>query len=563
MRNRDSCPDAAPACLLAQLVFSALLLALSAFNAEAATLPVVKPVMACADLMKLDLSYLKEAPTKLDSATMVIEGAPAPVCLVSGYAAPGVAFQVRLPTETWSQRMVMNGCGGYCGDLLSLPVGASAASTGCAMANSGELVVASHNGGHVGATDKGHFLRSISDGAWAVGDPSALVDFFYRSNRKATVAVKAIVAAFYGQPPKFSYFDGCSSGGRAGLQVAERYPDDYDGIVAGAPTIDNTAENTFVHGWNVRVNKAPDETSILTADKIPALAKAVLAACADKSGMIQDPRACHFDASSILCAGADSPDCLTEAQARVANLIWRGPADEKGKLLAPGGMPYGSELAWAGSMALPKGTKFSPDSSVDFAFSSDFPNFMSDWRRTGITNANMEFTEQEFRRLDAMHGLNDPTNPDLRAFAAHGGRLIIWQGWADSGTSPFGTLNYYAAVSALMGADFGVEIPGPVHGSGNVSLRRRPGRGDARYVDPSHRLGRGQGRARPADCVLPRRAGCGFACCPNAPGFALSRDGGLFGRRRRQQRVLLCGRSGRRRSERYAAVGRLSALQAG
>jgi Tannase and feruloyl esterase len=105
-----------------------------------------------------------------------------------------------LPTETWSQRILMNGCGGYCGDLLSLPVGAPSASTGCAMAESGELVVASHNGGHVGATDKRHFLHSIADGAWAVGDPSALVDFFYRSNRKATIAVKAIVAAFYGQP---------------------------------------------------------------------------------------------------------------------------------------------------------------------------------------------------------------------------------------------------------------------------------------------------------------------------------------------------------------------------
>jgi hypothetical protein len=185
----------------------------------------------------------------------------------------------------------------------------------------------------------------------------------------------------------------------------------------------------------VRVNLAPDGTSILTADKIPALAKAALAACADNSGMIQDPRACHFDATSIVCKGADAADCLTPDQARIANLIWRGPEDEKGELLAPGGMPYGSELAWAGSMALPKGSKFSPDTSVDYAVSYDFPNFMSSWRRTGVTNANIEFTDEEFRRLDAMHGLNDPTNPDLRAFAAHGGKLIIWQGWADSGTS--------------------------------------------------------------------------------------------------------------------------------
>ena len=133
-----------------------LLMLIGSGAASASPLSVVKPVMACGDLLKLDLSYVKEAPARLDSATVVTEGAPAPYCLVSGYVAPGVAFQVRLPTETWTQRMVMNGCGGYCGDLLSLPVGAPSASTGCAVAGSGELVVASHVGGHVGATEQRH-----------------------------------------------------------------------------------------------------------------------------------------------------------------------------------------------------------------------------------------------------------------------------------------------------------------------------------------------------------------------------------------------------------------------
>jgi feruloyl esterase len=123
-------------------------------------------------------------------------------------------------------------------------------------------------------------------------------------------------------------------------------------------------------------------------------------------------------------------------------------------------------------MALPKGVKFSPDTSVDFAFSYDFPNFMSNWRQIGLTNANIAFTSDEFRRLDAMHGLNDPTNPDLRAFAARGGKLIIWQGFADSGTSPFGTLNYYDAVKKFMGAEEAAKflalymIPGMYHCGG-------------------------------------------------------------------------------------------------
>ena len=161
------------------------------------------------------------------------------------------------------------------------------------------------------------------------------------------------------------------------MQVAQRYPNDYDGILAGSPTIDNTAENTFLHAWNVRVNSRPDGTSILTADKIPALHAAVLAACADNSGMITDPRTCHFDATTIICPGADSPSCLTPAQAQVANVVWRGPVDENGKLLSPGDQPYGTELAWAGSIALAPGVRFSQDTSSEFAFSYDFPNYMA------------------------------------------------------------------------------------------------------------------------------------------------------------------------------------------
>jgi 3-dehydroquinate dehydratase II len=157
--------------------------------------------------------------------------------------------------------------------------------------------------------------------------------------------------AFYSQRPRYSYFDGCSSGGRAALHEAQRDPDDYDGIVAGSPTIDNTAENTFLHAWNVRVNSNPDGTSILTSDKIPALAQAVLKACADTSGMIRDPRTCQYHATALVCPGPDSPSCLTPPQARAANQLWRGPVDESGTLLSPGDLPYGSEPAWAGSAA--------------------------------------------------------------------------------------------------------------------------------------------------------------------------------------------------------------------
>ena len=349
---------------------------------NAAALPVVTPVTACTDLLQLDLTGLDGAPTKLDSAVVVAASASNPTeqCVVTGYVAPKVRFTVRMPTQNWTQRLVMVGCGGYCGELIAptpAPYGVggnSGAAVGCPFLNSGELAIAAHDGGHTGNMDSARFLAAIADGMWAIEDTTALIDFFYSSNHKATIAAKAVMKAFYGQPPTYSYFDGCSSGGRAALHEAQRFPDDYNGILAGSPTIDNTSENTFLHSWNVRVNSNPDGTSILTADKIPALAQAVLMACADNSGMIQDPRTCHFDARKLLCpAGTDTPSCLTAQQANVANLVYQGPVDQTGTLMSPGDQPYGSELAWAGSIALAPGVVSTQDTSSEFAFSYDFP----------------------------------------------------------------------------------------------------------------------------------------------------------------------------------------------
>src|SRR6266851_2980226 len=217
-------------------------------DVTAAILPVVTPVMACADLLKVDFTGLEGAPTKLNSAVVVDPSASVPTqqCVVTGYVASKVKFTVRMPTQTWTQRLVMKGCGGYCGDLIApTPTtydvgGNSGAGVGCPFVNSGELAIAAHNGGHTGNTNAGRFLAAIADGMWAIEDSTALIDFFYASNHKATVAAKAVMNTFYGRIPTYSYFDGCSSGGRAALHEAQRFPDDYDGILAGSPTIDNT-----------------------------------------------------------------------------------------------------------------------------------------------------------------------------------------------------------------------------------------------------------------------------------------------------------------------------------
>src|SRR4030095_1870667 len=176
--------------------------------AQAATLPVVTPTVACTDLLTMDFTGLEDAPTKLDSAVVVAPSASAHTeqCVVSGYVAPKVKFTVAMPTHNWTQRLVMNGCGGYCGDLILSfsPIYSTGAATNCPRVTSGELAIASHNGGHVGNLNTARILAAISDGLWAVDDPTALIDFFYASNHKATLAVKAVMAAFYGQLTQYS-----------------------------------------------------------------------------------------------------------------------------------------------------------------------------------------------------------------------------------------------------------------------------------------------------------------------------------------------------------------------
>jgi len=416
-----------------------------------ADLAVVPAIKACEDLLREDFTDVDGAPSRLHSATVVTEGTPQPYCDVKGYAAGAVNFEVKLPISGWTQRFLMLGCGGYCGAIDVTPSAAS--TTGCAPLESGEMVVAS--------TDLGH-TRSASffaDGLWALGNPDAVADFAYLGMRKTTLVAKALVNSFYGQDAAYSYFLGCSDGGREGLHEIQRYPGDYDGAVIGAPVIDEVATNTFYHAWNVRVNSRPDGKAILTADKIPALHQAVLDACGTRAGgigdMLVDPRACDLDARTLICPADDSPDCLTSEQADVVNKLWFGPLDENGARLSAGDMPYGSELGWIGSMVpTDPNAVLSPTTAGDAAFSFDFPNYMSTFDApTGITYENMEFTAQEFKRLHELSGIYDPTNPDLSEFANRGGKLLLWTGAADPGASPLVVLNYYDAVRRTLGED--------------------------------------------------------------------------------------------------------------
>jgi hypothetical protein len=238
----------------------------STLEARAAQLEIVAPVKSCADIKALDLSRGEAGPARIDSAELVAEGSQQ-FCTVKGYVAPAVNFVVRLPTSGWTQRYLQLGCGGYCGGATLTSGSVDRQSSGCTAYEDKEMVVASSDLGH---RRSGTFFP---DGVWAVENPETIVDFAYAGNHKTALVMKAIVRAFYGQAPKFSYFSGCSDGGRQGLEEAQRFPEDFDGIVAGSTTLDVVATNTVWHAWNVRVNSGADNMPILTADKIPMLCR--------------------------------------------------------------------------------------------------------------------------------------------------------------------------------------------------------------------------------------------------------------------------------------------------
>ena len=204
-----------------------------------------------------------------------------------------------------------------CGRVPTVPP----QTTGCLPYERGEFAVA--------ATDMGH--RDPSAASWG-GDPERRLDFAHRAQHLTARMAKLLLARFYGEGPRQSYFAGCSDGGREGLMAARLYPEDFDGIAAGAPALDFTVQNTVHHGWTVRRNRRADGSAVLTADRLPTLHRLVLAACGDPDGVVADPLRCGFDPLRHVGApGADPASWLTAEEARAAAALYDGPRDAGGR----------------------------------------------------------------------------------------------------------------------------------------------------------------------------------------------------------------------------------------
>ncbi len=363
-------------------------------------------------------------------------------CRVQGTIPQAIRFELRLPLAGWNGKFYMAGCGGFCGSLEADRPG---------------VVNALNHGlrrGYASATtDSGHTGTSVTDGRWALDNPAAEADWGWRSVTETTRVSRDLVRAFYGRPASRSYFSGCSTGGRMGLMAAQRFPHDFDGIIAGAPALDYTGLVATQLAWIVQANTAADGSEILDRAKVPLITKAVLETCdgidGQRDGLIDDPRRCDWKPEQLQCKGAAAADCLTAREIGVLDHWYMPVTGGDGRIQYPGGVPKGSEPYWPVWLS---GIPGSNAPALAGRFGTDFLRYMAFVPDVGaeFDVRNYDF-DRDPPRLATMARIYDATNPDLAAFRDRGGKLLVFHGWADPLVTPQRTIDYYDAVRATMG----------------------------------------------------------------------------------------------------------------
>jgi feruloyl esterase len=329
-----------------------------------------------------------------------------------------IRIEVWMPASGWNGKFEGTGNGGYAGGL-----------------SYGALADGLRRGYAVANTDMGTSRIEMDNADAFIDHLERWTDWGWRATHEMTVAAKQIVRAFYGRAPERSYFSGCSTGGQQALMEAQRFPDDYDGIVAGAPAHNRTRLHMDIL-WNYAVaERTPAD--LIPAAKLPLVAEAVLKACPKAKAIASDtflsyPESCRWQPDALLCPAGDAPNCVTAAQVATAKRFYGGPVNPvTGASIYPG-LPRGSELAWDG--ATPKADRPPYDSLFKWALGPGW-----DWRSFDFNRDVAAVDGQLASTLNA-------TNPDLSAFKAHGHKLILFHGWADWLVPPAESVNYYRAV---------------------------------------------------------------------------------------------------------------------
>jgi feruloyl esterase len=394
------------------------------------------PMMKCPDLRSMTNNQMTIA-----VAAPVAETATAPAhCRVFGQVLPQVGFEVRMPAE-WNGRFVMIGNGGYAGEPTDSPGRVS---------QYGRYL---KRGYAVAATDTGHSAAMEPQGSFAV-DRQKLFDWAFRSLHVTAEAAKSVLHTYYGNAPAKSYFEGCSTGGRQGLILAQRFPNDFDGITVGAPVL-NWSGTMLRYLQTARALKAAP----IAPAKLPTLAARIYEGCDAKDGLkdgvIDDPRRCDFQPARDLpkCEpGADRPDCFTTPQIGALEQMY-ADVKSQGKRIFPG-WPVGPEVlgdngrsgaeAWIFQDNPPSAQVQLGESFFRYlAFAKPDPNY--DMYQFDL--------DKDVGKLESIHLILDATDTDLSAFQKHGGRILMYFGWADPALNPLMGVEYYEAVAERMGRE--------------------------------------------------------------------------------------------------------------
>ena len=329
--------------------------------------------------------------------------------------------EIWLPISGWNGKFIAVGNGGWGGSISSTAYE--------------DLADALRRGYATSATDDGHPDRGAS---FVLGHPEKFIDFAYRAEREMTVEAKSLIKAYYGRDARYSYWNGCSAGGREGLLQAYRYPDEFDGVIAGDPA--NVRRNAWALWLAERTFKDPAD--YIPPAKYPMIHRAVLDACDAndglKDGLIEEPEKCHVDFKALLCKGPDGPDCLTPRQAQTAQTIISPATDSKGHVLFPRLEP-GTELEWGRLVGGPNPVDLFMDQFRYIVYQD--PKW--DWRTFDM--------DRDSAKANAIDKGVDEMDPDLAAFAKHGGKLLIYHGWADQQVAPGSSIEFYKSAMKLSG----------------------------------------------------------------------------------------------------------------
>jgi feruloyl esterase len=334
-----------------------------------------------------------------------------------------IRIEVWLPVSGWNGKLVEGGNGAF-SPSLSYSTMSQALLNGFAATSS--------NTGH-----------EENNAKFALDHPEKLIDFGYRAVHVDIVAAKEIVSAYYGNAARKAYFQGCSTGGRQAYGEAQRYPEDFDGIVAGAPGI-NFTHQTGAELWNVsQVNKNP--ASFISHDKLMMLHSAVVAACDEldgvKDGVIENPLKCHFNPDTLLCKGEDGPNCLTAPQVDLVHKLYNGPVGANGEQVFPGLAP-GSEWGWGFLHIRTEPLEYGLDAYrivVKHDMNWDFKS--------------LDFATDTAQADQTVGKIVNNYDPNLSPFFARGGKLLGFHGWSDPQTTPLSSIAYYSNVAKVVGGE--------------------------------------------------------------------------------------------------------------